>query len=469
MIELWSHQKQAIDIAKNKDSFGLFFEMGCGKTATAINIIVDKYKKYDSLLKTIILCPPIVVPNWKAEFLTYSGVNSVNILLLQGAGTRRLTEFRDKCMFGSCKIVVTNYESLLMDKLYDAFMQWGPHILVCDESHKCKQITAKRTKKAIGLAKGVKYKLLLTGTPVLNTPMDLFSQFLIMDNGETFGSNFFSFRHTYFYDANAAMPKQKHFPNWKVKPGAERVISSKIESKSMRVTKDQCLDLPPLVKQRIEVQMTPKQQTAYTEMKQHFITYINDQACVAEFAITKALRLQQIVSGFMKTEDDKVVSLKDTPRMSALRDLLETLTVNNKVIVWAVFKENYRQIRKVCYELKIKYVECHGEVSSVAKEANIFSFKTDKSVRVFIGHPGSGGIGINLTVSNYTIFYSRNFSLEADLQAESRNHRGGSEIHNKITRIDLVCPGTIDDEVLKALARKEKISENVLRKMVDNI
>ena len=79
-----------------------------------------------------------------------------------------------------------------------------------------------------------------------------------------------------------------------------------------------------------------------------------------------------------------------------------------------------------------------------------------------IANQTAGGIGINLTAASYSIFYSRNFSLEADLQAEARNYRGGSEVHKKITRIDLVAADSIDSLVVEALAKKENISEQIL-------
>jgi SNF2 family DNA or RNA helicase len=79
-----------------------------------------------------------------------------------------------------------------------------------------------------------------------------------------------------------------------------------------------------------------------------------------------------------------------------------------------------------------------------------------------IANQASGGIGINLVEASYSVFYSKNFSLEQDIQAEGRNYRGGSEQHAKITRIDLVSPGTIDELVLKALREKQKMSDLIL-------
>ena len=79
-----------------------------------------------------------------------------------------------------------------------------------------------------------------------------------------------------------------------------------------------------------------------------------------------------------------------------------------------------------------------------------------------IANQGAGGIGINMTEASYSIFFSRNFSLEHDLQAEARNYRGGSEMHQKVTRIDLVSPGTIDELISEALANKQNMAEKIL-------
>lgn len=215
--------------------------------------------------------------------------------------------------------------------------------------------------------------------------------------------------------------------------------------------------------------MTPMQKAHYDEMKKHFITYVNDKACVGQLAVTKGLRLQQIASGYIKCDDDTIVELKDTPREKALEELLIELTPNHKVIVWSVFHQNYKQIARVCNKLGVKYVECHGKISAKGKHESVRVFNEDASVKVFIGHPGAGGLGINLTVSSYSIFYSRNFSLEQDTQAEARNHRAGSEIHESVTRIDIVATGTIDEHIEKALASKMKIGEDVLKKIAGRL
>lgn len=469
LIPAWQHQLQAIERAKDLPEFGLFFEMGTGKTMTAINIARHKFAQSGRLLRTLILCPPIVVENWRREWAMHSKILSDKIVPLTGSQKDRCKVFTKFCNLSGDRheaIFITNYEALLMKGLYTLFHNWKPELIIFDELHKLKDMKSKRTKAAVKLADESLFRLGLTGTPVLNSPMDLFSQFRVLDKGGTFGKNFFVFRAKYFIDFNAGMPQGRYFPDWRPRPQSFEEMNSLVYRKAMRVKKDECMDLPPLVRKSVYVEMEPKQKKAYNEMKKAFITYIQDKAAVADIAITKALRLQQIVSGFVKLEDETITHFPDHPRREALRELLADLTPNHKVIVWAVFKENYKDIRGVCEDLGIKYVEVHGEVSDRDKLLGVDAFSTDDDVRVLFGHPGSGGIGINLVASDVSIFYSRNFSLEQDLQAEARNYRGGSERHTHITRIDLVTLGTIDEQILEKLSNKVAIGEKILKELV---
>lgn len=439
-----------------------------GKTATSLQMMREKFYDAGRKLRTFIFCPPIVIQNWKREILAHTYLNEFDITLLHGPGKERLELFeKRKGLDGH--IFVTNYESLYMKELFAKFMAWNPELIIYDESHKLKSNRSKRTQAAYKLSTLAQHRFLLTGTPVLNSPMDLYGQFLVMDLGKTFGNNFFAFRNTYFFDKNAGMPAQKYFPNWIVKDGALEVISQKLNPVSSRVKKTECLDLPPLVRQVVHIELSDEQRKHYKEVKKHFITYINEKACKAEIALTKALRMQQIVSGYLKLEDGTEIKLNDTPRQVALETLLEEICPANKVLVWACFKENYEQIRDVCTRLKLNYVEVHGDVPEKKKFDNVKKFNEEKDIHVFIGHPASGGIGINLIAASYSIFYSRSFSLEHDLQAESRNHRGGSEIHDKITRIDIVAKDTIDEHIAEALSKKEAISERLLKDVASKL
>jgi SNF2 family DNA or RNA helicase len=383
-------------------------------------------------------------------------------VILRGSGKKRLADFKKS----KASIVITNYEAMLMKDLHKALMVWGPEVLICDESHRVKNIAAKRTKAVIQIADKATYKYLLSGTPCPNSPMDLFAQFRIMDGGETFSKNFQQFRATYFYDQNAGMPAQAYFPNWQLKPGSIDIMNKLINKVSMTVKKTECLDLPPLVVKNILVPLSKEQTKAYEAMAKDFLTYIGDRAAVATIALTKLLRLQQIVSGFITVEGPngrEEHTFRENPRIDALKELLEDLSPTHKILVWATFRENFRQIAAVCEGLGISFGQLHGSVSNKERERVVENFNNPSGdIRVLISHPGSGGIGINLTISDVCIFYSRGYSLEHDTQATARNYRAGSEVHTKVTRIDLVAENTIDEVILKALKNKEDVANRIL-------
>lgn len=465
LVKPWDHQEKAIQMAADLENYALFFEQGAGKTMTVINMVRKKYYDHKRLLRTLVLGPPIVRKNWVGEWRQHSTINPNLIVMLDGPGKRRVQQMQQ--LKGCPHIVITNYESLRNEDLLEEIRNWHPEVIIFDESHKCKTYNSKTTKHCFGLSQLARYRYILTGTPVLNSPSDLFSQFKILDLGETFGRNFYAFRDKYFMDKNQGMPKHNYFPDWRAKPGIEAVLHEKIKKKSMRVLKKDCLDLPPYVKTRIEVELTAQQKRVYSDLAKDFVAYVTEnEAVVANMALTKALRLLQISTGFVSVEaEDGTTSEKifpKNPRDTALQEVLEGIPETEKVIVWAVFRRNYDSIRAVCKKMGLHLVEVHGGISDKQKRLNVDAFNAKGGPRVLLGHPASAGIGINLVSASYSVFYSRTFNLGDDLQAEARNYRGGSEIHEKVTRVDLVAPGTIDEYVCQCLNDKVNLATRIV-------
>lgn len=473
----WVHQSKAILRANDPNdpcfqNMALFFETGTGKTYTTVRQLADKFNRAKRVMKTVILCPIIVTENWPREITKYSKIKRDRIFVTYNKNPKKRYINLEKALSSNNgnMIIVVNFEGMLDEKLRKMLLDWGPEILVVDESQRCKNPQAKRTKHTITLSDLTQHRYILSGTPILNSPMDVWAQYRILDKGQRFGRNFFSFRAKYFYDKNAGMPAHIHFPDWHPRPEMQEEMNRLIYEIAERAIKSECLDLPPLVRQTVYVDLSPEQRRMYDDLRDDFVAYLPDEsgAVVADLAITKALRLQQIVTGYVKLEDGRELHFEDIPRRAALKELLEDIVIDakQKVIVWAVFKSNYKLIRDVCDELKIKYVEAHGDIGAKQKLENVDIFNADNDVSLMLGHPGSLGVGINLIAASYAIYFSRDFSLENDLQSEARNYRGGSERHSKITRIDLVSKDTMDEKTVEALANKQKISDKVLRKWV---
>jgi len=489
MADLWQHQIEAVKRARSLPYYALHFEAGTGKTLTAIQIMRERFNTKRRILRTLIFCPPIVIGNWREEWFKFTKIDRKDVIALTGTGAQRLKVFQQNAFNEEKqrkgKVFITNYESLLMAPLYKSFIEWAPEQFVHDESHRTKSHSGKMA-QALDLLTN-KYskpslRLNLTGTAILNNPMDLFMQFKILMGGfPTLESlvtgkhitNFFQFRMTYFEDKNAKWRGQEnYFPDWKPKPSTTELFGRLLASVSMSVDKADCLDLPGEIDVTIPVPLTKEQRADYHKFEQDMVIQKEGYNYTADIAMVKALRLMQIASGFisgMTAPDESEMQpikyeYKDTEREKALKELLEQLCVEKgkKCLVWAVWKQNYETIKKVCDELKIRYVECHGLVSARGKEEARRSFIQDGEIKVWIGHPYSGGIGVNLIVAPYTIWYSRSFSLEQYEQAKARNYRGGQT--EKVTHYHLVAQDTIEPEIVDSLRNKKSIADLIMSK-----
>jgi SNF2 family DNA or RNA helicase len=462
-MELWAHQKQAIEKAKTVSNLALFMDMGTGKTATVIHIIRHLFNSNSRYMRTLIVCPKSVMENWKKEILRFSEIPKGKIFPLKGTLAQRV-EVYNKAPEGS--IFITNYESFAYPLFAKAIDNMPPEVMILDESHRVKSTTSKRTKALIKVSEAMSrkfkkpYRYIMSGSPVLNNELDLFTQFLILDQGKTLGRNFFAYRATYFTDKNAFMPKHIHFPKWVVRPESTEKLKQLIAPICVTAKKEECLDLPPLVKMEVEVELSPEQKKSYDMMEKDFISFVGQDTspAVATIALTKVLRMQQILSGFLSTEDG-VKSFEENPRADVLKELLEDYAEGQKVIVWAIFKHDYEVIRKICERLCVEYAEVTGEISD--KQAELDRFEKDPKCRVMIASPQAGGTGVNMIEASVMIYYSRSYNLEHDMQSEARNYRGGSEKHAKITRIDLVAKNTIDTAILEALQNKHNLAKNI--------
>lgn len=467
-MNLWKHQEQAILKARSLPNLALFYSMGTGKTATIVNILREEYNKEKRIVPTLIISPLSVCQQWKNEFARWSKVPQEKILVLTGKGKDRVAAMQ---ALKSGAIIITNYESLVkIPAFYDELAKYQPEIVVLDESHRVKDASCGTAKKVYFLTDRAARRFLLTGTPILNSMLDLFGQFRAL-NPDIFGKNFFVFKNRYFYDKNAYMPKHIHFPDWQPRPDADKMLARAIAGISLQAKKEDCLDLPPLLNVTIPVELSKEQAKAYEQMRKEFVAELGGKVVTAEFAMTKTLRMRQILSGFIQpNEGEEAVWFDELPRLRALKELLEGLN-GEKTIIWTNFATSYQKIVKLCESMGLKPVLFTGEQSYAEKEKSKEAF-TKGDAQVFIANPAAGGTGVDgLQISRVAIYYSLGYSLGEYLQSAARNHRGGSERHNKVTHYFLTATGTLDEVVVDALRNKKEVGEAVLnwaRKSLDD-
>jgi SNF2 family DNA or RNA helicase len=245
----------------------------------------------------------------------------------------------------------------------------------------------------------------------------------------------------------------------------EPAFRDKIAAMSTVVKKEDCIDLPEKVFMHQYCEMDPEQAKMYKALKNEFIAYLEEDVVVADKAAQKFIRLNQVCSGFY-TEQGEEKRFKANPKLIALLDLLEELTPTRKIIVWGVYRNNIFQLLEALG--KYNPASIFGDTKD--KHAEVLKFKNDDTCRVIIANPQSAGIGINLIEASYAIWFSKSINLEHWLQANDRCHRVGSQIHDKITYIELLFRGTVDTLISKALEEKKRVQDRLtdIRFWVDN-
>ena len=468
MLKPYPYQQDIIKRFRFKEACALFLDAGCGKTIVSINLMREAYNTHRYILPTIIYCPIIVLENWKREIIQCSKVPEEAIGVVIGSKAKRLKIIKNE----KHKILIVNYEATRSQELLEALIDFKARIVVCDESHKIKNHKLKTPKGKYSLTGAVLktaehsfYRQILSGTPIPQ-PEDIWSQYYFLDRGETFGDRFFSFKKRYFINKNAGWDSSKAFPNWVFNDSLIEEYKERMGSKAARLTREECVDLPDLQQITINVEPSSEQLKHYAAVKTALITWLEDQPdnpLICKNALTKVLRLSEILSGYMKLEDESIVELKHNPSLDALKEILEA-TGDNKVIVWSIFKNNYKHIAKMLEKNKIEYVEVHGGISAKKKIENvdIFNDRSNK-VRVCIANPASGGVGINMKSAPYSVFYTLGHSLIDYEQSMARNYRSGSiDLYDQITHYFIQHKGMITQHIVESILKKKDLADTLL-------
>jgi SNF2 family DNA or RNA helicase len=190
------------------------------------------------------------------------------------------------------------------------------------------------------------------------------------------------------------------------------------------------------------------------------MTFLAEGQVTASTVLSQMLRMQQICSGYVKTDEGVLVELP-TNKIKALMSAIEE--TDGKMIIWCNFTHD---LKRVAAELEKAYgVDSYrlfyGDTPTEERSAIVAQFQEPESpLRFFVGQPRSGGYGLTLTEAKTVIYYSNGFDLEVRLQSEDRAHRIGQT--NKVTYIDIVVNQSVDDKILWALRRKLNLATEVM-------
>lgn len=461
-----AHQQRALDFLTGKQRAALFMEMGTGKTKVAIDDAVRLYDERKVNLALVVGLESIkstweeelekhCAADYDAHFYDSSRKKAAADWIRKPKGPDKLHWF------------VMGAESLSAGSAIDYAMEFAkiaPNNLlgIIDESTSIKNRKAARTKAAIALGEHALWRRILTGSPIAKGYEDLYSQFFFLDPDIIGMRNFFVFRNHYCLMGGY---QAKQIVGYR---DTDRLLA-KLKPFTFQVSKKEGLpDLPDKIYEKREVSLTPEQKRLYKSMKEDLIAELDGHEVTVNMALTKLLRLQQITGGYLPVEVEDPINgtLKSVPkalpgRNPKLEELLRLLEDNDgKFIVWCKFIHEIDRLYEELTHAGINAVKAHGKVPQDDRTDARHKFQNDDGVRVYIGQPDGGGIGITLTAASFVVYYSNSFSSIARSQSEDRAHRKGQTKH--VTYIDIVCEGTVDAKVIKTLRGKISLGRMVL-------
>jgi len=465
-IKPFDHQITALERGWQRPEFGLFMEMGTGKSKVLIDNLGMLYQEGE-INFALIIAPKGVYRNWTSKEIPEHMSDDIPHRVIRWVASPNKTQQAEMRSVGEAfeglTIFVMNVESFSSIKGKNAGEWMGRAfgrngLIAIDESTTIKNHKAKRTKALMKIASAFKYKRLLTGSPVTKSPMDLYSQCEFLRPGLLGYDSYYAFQGRYAVVQRKTMGSHAFQQIVGFRNLDE--LTFKIDQFSYRVLKQDCLDLPDKIYTVRYVGLTKEQRDMYNSIKQHALVMLdNGELSTAPAVITQMLRLQQILSGHLKTDDGDTIYF-DSKRMDALKEILEEH--DGKAIIWSRFRYDIRQITKMLNDTFGQgcAASYYGDTSDDERQRAVDNFQNSEHLKFFVGNPSTAGYGLTLTEADLVIYYANDFNLETRAQSEDRAHRIGQK--NNVTYVDLISEGTIDERIVKSLQSKIDIGAKVL-------
>lgn len=469
------HQLEIYERTKDAKSYALFLEMGTGKSL--ICIITAAHLFLEGKIDAIFIVAPGggVSRNWvdyelpkhmpdaiaaKSAYFHYSTDKAAN--------KKHAIEVDYVTKFPGLAVLSMSFDALITKKGAKAagdFLKSRKCLYIVDESRRIKNPSADRTKYVLKSGRLALYKRLLTGTPCSNSPFDLYSQLLFLDESFWYpqGISTYSGFKQYFGIFEKGFVKGpnglREFPLFVAYRNIEK-LHGILDKIGTRLTKEEVLDLPPKLFSKQSYELNSDQKRFYTDLESDFMVIgDNNELITAPLAITRLLRFQQICSGYVPIdkvdEDYEFIELGSTnPKLSLLLDLCEDIP--HKCIIWARFRKS---IDIIMAKLGDKAVRYDGRTSQDERAAAQAAFQGSGGPQFFVANAATAGEGLTLTAAKTTLWYERTYDKAQEDQAAARNHRIGQNV--AVNYVDLVASGTIDEEILECLNKKSMVSDMI--------
>lgn len=444
-----SHQSRAVEIAREKKRFAFFLGCGLGKSISVLSIITDQMPTFDG--KTLILAPKSVAHSaWGGDAAKF--FPSLRIFIMD-ADTGTKQKKSKLIQAGDYDVVITNYEQFKIHA--DDFIKAGVRRLVVDESSKIKSHDSQISKACHAFSDKMDAVYLLSGTPAPNNQTEYWSQIRCIDK-DLFGASFYQFANNYFFPIKRMIGGVMRIIAYSPRKVMQDEFLDKLRSVSWSLTKEEALDLPEQMDVTREVVMSDDELKAYIRAVSEGIIEIENAGFSKVAAAAVGMKLRQITGGAVNTPSglQRIGESKVKETMS----VLEEIGPQNKVVIWAEFTNEIDRLREAIEASGRSVGVIDGRVDSADRLRLVEEFQGGE-LQTLVCHPKAAGHGITLTAASYMIYFSHGYSYEEYQQSRDRIHRNGQR--NVCTYFHIVSKGTIDEEVIKTLMRKQSAQDAV--------
>lgn len=433
-----SYQEYAIKYIEAHPISALLIDMGLGKTSitlTAIrNLLFDSFE----VCKVLVIAPLRVAKNtWTDEIKKWEHLNTLTYSLIVGNENERLSALNEKA-----DIYIINRENVdwLVNK---SGYKFDFDMVVIDELSSFKNHQSKRFKSLMKVRPLVKRIVGLTGTPSSNGLMDLFAEFKVLDMGKRLGYFIGQYRNAYF------KPDKMNGPivySYKPLPNAENAIYEKISDITVSMKANEYLKMPELLTSNYVVELSNSEKKQYDEMKKSLVLEITDGEITASNSASLSNKLCQLSNGAIYDDEQNIVEIHDR-KLDALEDIIESM--NGKPLLIAYW-----------YRHDLERIKSRFSVREIKTSEDISDWNKGK-IPVALIHPASAGHGLNLQNGGSTlVWFGLTWSLELYQQTNARLYRQGQK--NTVVIQHIITKGTIDEQILKALQKKNKTQADLI-------
>jgi SNF2 family DNA or RNA helicase len=408
-----------------------FNDPGTGKTLAAL-WAADYLMKLGFVKRVLILCPLSIMHSAWLSDLNNSIIHRSAIVAHHSKASRRIEMIQQDYEFVICNYDGLNLiaEEIVNDGRFD--------LVIVDEANAYKTVTTKRWKTLKSVLKPKTHLWMMTGTPASQSPADAYglAKLVNPDNVPLFYTGW----------RDSVMNKITLY-KWAPKPDARDRVFSALQP-AIRYSKDQCLDLPPVMTLTREVPLTPQQSKYYNLLKDQMLVRAAGEVITAVNAAAMLSKLLQVSCGAALTDTKEVVEFDAGPRLGVLEEVLEE--TERKVIIFALFRASIETIQKHLTSKGITNECIHGGVSATKRGDIIHRFQTDPTPRVLVMQPQATAHGITLTAADTVVFYGPLMSVEQYIQCIARADRKGQD-SDKVTVIHIQS-SPVEAKMFKALA-----------------